>query len=87
MARSISWEMLVHPIQAGLHGSQQDLRHPGVLTALGKALDQNALLAHPLFALFDVPDRLGKVVTLGCHRCHVFARATAGAAPRPARGW
>src|SRR5262249_46315646 len=73
--------MVVHAIQAGLHGIQQELRQRGVVTVLGKARHQCALLAHPLLTLCDVPDRLGKVVMLGCDRSHVFARAAAGLGP------
>src|SRR5262249_34127724 len=73
--------MVVHAIQAGLHGIQQELRQRGVVTVLGKARHQCALLAHPLLTLCDVPDRLGKVVMLRCHRSHVFARAAAGLGP------
>jgi hypothetical protein len=48
------------------------------MTMFGHALDQLALLCHHLFGPRNVPDRLGKMVVLGCHRSNVLARATAG---------
>jgi hypothetical protein len=70
--------MLVHPIQAGLHRIEYGLRQLRVLAVVGHAADAAALFRNHFFGPCNMPDRLDKVVVLGCHHSAFVARARPG---------
>jgi len=56
--------------------SSTAFRQLGVLAVFGHAVDPAALFRNHLFGPCNMPDRLGKVVMLGCHR--IPTRVSAG---------